>query len=127
MAPLPGKPALPFTPTVDSDHNPTVCCACGSVSIGIGAGFTSRANPDPMYLCRKCINGIGDFKKLHRLSVYELQALDEGVAAVGEFIEANGGITDLQYYDELMQRMLVKAAWEGCARGVREALKEAPF
>jgi hypothetical protein len=69
----------------------------------------------------------GDLTKLDRVSLYEVKALEAGVEAVGEWIAANGGLTELSHYDELMQKMLVRAAWEGCARGVREALKEAPF
>lgn len=120
------KPILPFSPTVDANNDPTVCCACGSVALGVGVGLT-RPKEDPQYLCKRCIVSVEDLTKMRRLNHYELRALDAGVEAVGEFIEQNGGITDLQHYDQLMQRMLVKAAWEGCARGVREALKEAPF
>ncbi|WP_245276602.1 DUF6511 domain-containing protein [Rhizobium leucaenae] len=70
---------------------------------------------------------IDDYKKIRRLDDYELAALEGGVDAVGEFIASKGNLTDLSLYDELDQRMLVKAAWEGCARGLREALKSAPF
>ncbi|WP_247750170.1 DUF6511 domain-containing protein [Rhizobium sp. 16-449-1b] len=70
---------------------------------------------------------INDYKKIRRLDDYELRALDAGVEAVGEWIADNGGLTELAHYDELNQRLLVKAAWEGCARGLREALKDAPF
>ena len=65
---------------------------------------------------------------MDRLSVYELRALDAGVAAVGEYMEERGlwGV-GLESFDELDRRMLVKAAWAGCAQGVREALKDAPF
>lgn len=69
---------------------------------------------------------IDDYKKIRRLDDYELAALDGGVEAVGEWIETHG-VTDLAHFDELMQRMMVKAAWEGCARRLREALKSAPF
>lgn len=70
--------------------------------------------------------GIDNYKKIDRLDDYELRALDAGVDAVGEYI-ASHGITDLAHFDELMQRMLVKEAWEGAARGLRAALSEAPF
>ncbi|WP_244625089.1 DUF6511 domain-containing protein [Rhizobium daejeonense] len=69
---------------------------------------------------------VSDLSKMDRLSVYELKALDSGVEAVGEYIGEHG-VTNLLDFDDLMQRMLVKAAWEGCIRGVREALKDAPF
>ncbi len=123
MTKLPGKPAAPFTPTVDDDGNPTTCFCCGMRAVGIGVG----AGKDPGYLCKRCIVAIDDYKKIRRLDDFELSALDAGVDAVGEFIESKGNLTDLAHYDELDQRLLVKAAWEGCARGLREALKSAPF
>lgn len=129
MVKLPGKPIIPFTPTVDENHTPTVCKACGCLSIGLGRSDPKdrSRNADPGYLCKSCIVAIGDLTKLDRISIYEVKALEAGVEAVGEWIAANGGITELAHYDELMQLMLVRAAWEGCARGVREALRDAPF
>ncbi|MBY3543649.1 hypothetical protein HFN71_28610 [Rhizobium laguerreae] len=125
MTKLPtGRPVTPFTPTVDAAGDPTTCFCCGMRAVALGI------NPkpgDPQYLCRRCIVAIDDYKKIRRLDEFELAALDGGVDAVGEWISENGGVTDLQFYDELMQRLLVKAAWEGCARGLRAALKEAPF
>jgi hypothetical protein len=98
-------------------------------AIGLGRstpGDKSRP-PDPGYLCKPCIVATGDLTKLDRISLYEVKALEKGVEAVGEWIAANGGVTELAHYDELMQLMLVKAAWRGCAEGIREALREAPF
>lgn len=126
MTPLPlGKPVLPITPTAEETGAPTCCKACGRVAMGIGR--SSSRDKDPGFLCKGCLVAVSELSKFDRLSLFELKALDAGVDAVGEWIEHNGGVTDLQYYDDLMQRMLVKAAWEGCIRGVREALKEAPF
>nr|WP_037135889.1 DUF6511 domain-containing protein [Rhizobium leucaenae] len=93
----------------------------------VALGVAPNPKPDPQYLCRRCIVAIDDYKKIRRLDDYELAALEGGVDAVGEFIASKGNLTDLSLYDELDQRMLVKAAWEGCARGLREALKSAPF
>ncbi len=128
MAQLPtGKPILPITPTQDEHGTPTVCRCCGRIAMGIGVGFKDRKDTDPGYLCQGCIQAVKDLSLMNRLSLFELQALDEGVDAVGEYI-ATHGVTDLQYYDDLMQRMLVKNAWEGCIRGIRKALKESvPF
>lgn len=128
MTPLPtGKPVLPITPTCDEDLSPTTCMACGRIALGIGrARYNGRKLEDPGYLCRQCIVAVSDLSKMDRLSLFELKALDAGVEAVGEYI-AEHGVTDLAHYDELMQRMLVKAAWLGCVKGVREALKNAPF
>jgi hypothetical protein len=126
MAPLrTGKPIIPFTPTVDEKQNPTVCKACGGLAFGIGRSMPG--SKDPGYLCKPCIVAVGDLTKLDRLSLYEVKALEKGVEAVGEWIAENGGLTELAHYDELMQLMLVKAAWQGCTEGVREALREAPF
>lgn len=126
MTKLPtGKPIIPFTPTVDEQHNPTVCKACGCLAFGLGR--SSPGSKDPGYLCKPCIVAIGDLTKLDRISLYEVKALEKGVEAVGEWIAANGGLTELSNYDELMQLMLVRAAWAGCAEGVREALRDAPF
>ncbi|NKJ03117.1 DUF6511 domain-containing protein [Rhizobium sp. SG741] len=124
MTKLPGKAAVPFTPTVDAIGDPTTCFCCGMRAVAIGANHKPG---DPQYLCKRCIVAIDDYKKIRRLDDYELAALDAGVDAVGEFIESKGNLTDLAHYDELDQRLLVKAAWEGCARGLREALKSAPF
>lgn len=131
MTKLPtGKPLLPITPTCDADGTPTVCIACGRMSIGLGRAIKQGGKMmDPGFVCKGCIVKIGDLTKLDRLSQFELQALDAGVDAVGEWI-AEHGVTDLAHYDELMQRMLVKAAWQGCIEGVRKALaddREAPF
>ncbi|QCM10293.1 hypothetical protein CFBP6625_07995 [Agrobacterium tumefaciens] len=124
MTKLPTTPRQ-HTPTVDADHNPTTCFVCGMHAFGIGVNDNGR-DKDPHYICRRCAVGIDNYKKIDRLDDYELRALDAGVDAVGEYI-AEHGVTDLAHFDELMQRMMVKAAWEGCARGLRAALSEAPF
>lgn len=121
------KPILPFTPTEDEHGNPSICRCCGRRAIGIGIGL-GRPKDDPGYLCGECVLLIEELRKVRRLDVYEMKALDAGVEAVGEYI-ATHGITDLSFFDELMQRMLVKAAWVGCADGLRKLVKEgsAPF
>ncbi len=63
---------------------------------------------------------------MDRVSLYEVKALESGVEAVGKWLEEKG-ITDLALMDELDAKLLVRAAWEGCARGIRESLREAPF
>nr|OAP95123.1 hypothetical protein A4U53_18040 [Rhizobium leguminosarum] len=125
MAAIPGmKSATPFLPTVDSTGSATCCFVCGmrAQALGINPG-----KGDPHFICRRCSVAIDDYKKIRRLDDYELVALDAGVDAVGEWIAERGLGADLSLYDDLDQRMLVKAAWEGCARGLRAALKEAPF
>lgn len=119
-----GKPIIPFTPTVDPAGDPTTCFCCGMRAVALGI---NHQKGDPQYLCRRCVVAIDDYKKIRALDQYELAALDGGVDAVGEWIAERGIGTHLEDYDELDQRMLVKAAWEGCARRLREVLKEAPF
>ncbi|WP_142627896.1 hypothetical protein [Rhizobium sp. P007] len=124
MTKLPTTPRQ-HTPTVDADHNPTTCFVCGMHAFGIGVNANGR-DKDPHYICRRCAVGIDNYKKIERLDDYELRALDAGVDAVGEYLDGIG-IYDLTLMDELNQRMIVKAAWEGAARGLRAALSEAPF
>ena len=124
MTKLPTTPRQ-HTPTVDADHNPTTCFVCGMHAFGIGVNANGR-DKDPHYICRRCAVGIDNYKKIDRLDDYELRALDAGVDAVGEYLDTIG-IYDLTLMDELNQRMIVKAAWEGAARGLRAALSEAPF
>lgn len=128
MVPLPGKPIVPFTPTQDQNGAPTVCKCCGMLSFGIGRADPTdrRRPPDPGFMCKPCMVAAGDLTKLDRVSLYEVKALESGVEAVGAWLDERG-ITDLALMDELDAKLLVRAAWEGCARGVREALKEAPF
>lgn len=125
MAAIPGKKsATPFTPTVADNGDPTTCFCCGMRAVGIGISNAS----DPQYLCKRCLVAIDDYKKIRRLDDYELKALDGGVDAIGDWI-AEHGVTDLAHFDELMQRMLVKHAWEGCASRLRKLISEgeAPF
>lgn len=128
MTKLPGKSILPFSPTQDESGAPTVCKCCGMLAFGIG-----RSNPldrsrdkDPGFMCKSCMLAAGDLTKLDRVSLYEVKALESGVEAVGKWLEEKG-ITDLALMDELDAKLLVRAAWEGCARGIRESLREAPF
>lgn len=180
MVKLPGKPALPFTPTTDERGNPTTCRCCGMLAFGIGRPTPGQRNPDPGFMCRPCLVAAGDLTKLDRVSLYEVKALEHGKdglnayykevgmaapeiandrAAVVAAMDAGGswladvGITDMSEmseeqvedfiktilaagvagfsgmdsHDDLFQLLAVRAAWEGCARGVREALREAPF
>jgi len=135
MAALPKGPtkataaAYPMTPTVDANENPTCCNICGRRAWSIGVG---SANPkavlsgDPRYLCGECILIVEHIRKVKRWDVYELQALDYAVEAIGDYV-ASIGITELSAYDELNQRMLAKAAVQGFGDGMRKVLQEAPF
>ena len=127
MTKLPGKPIVPFTPTVDAIGDPTTCFCCGMRAVALS--IAPNPKPDPHYICKRCIVAIDDYKKIRSLDQYELAALDGGVDAVGEWINERGIGTELAHYDELDQRMLVKAAWEGCARRLRELIASgsAPF
>lgn len=125
MAAIPtGKPIIPFTPTVDTSHHPTVCKVCGMLAIGLGR--STPGSKDPGFLCKPCIVAVGDLTKLDRVSIYEVKALEKGVEAAGEWLEQKG-IYDLTLLDELDRLMFCKAIWNGCAQGVRESLRDAPF
>ncbi len=91
--------ALPLT----KNDNPTCCFVCGMRAIGLGIGEMRRSSDDPCYICKRCAVAIDDYKKIRRLDDYELKALDGGVEAVGEYIEEHG-VTDLAFYDGLMQK-----------------------
>lgn len=127
MTKLPGKPVTPFTPTVDAAGDPTTCFCCGMRAVALG--INPRPAPDPHYICKRCIVAIDDYKKIRALDQYELAALDGGVDAVGEWIAERGIGTHLEDYDELDQRMLVKAAVVGFAERLRKLISEgsAPF
>lgn len=121
------KPITPFSPTQDDHGKPTICRVCARRAVGIGIGFAHQGDKDAGFLCGECVLLIEELRKVRRLDVYELRALDFGVEAVGDYI-ATHGITDLSHFDELMQRMLVKSAWAGCADGLRKLVRdEAPF
>lgn len=126
MAKLPTTPRQ-HTPTVDTHGEPTCCYVCGMRAFGLGVN-QDRRDKDPHYICKRCAMAIDDYKKIRCLDQFELQALDGGVDAVGDYLDEIG-IYDLTAMDELNRRMIVKAAWEGCAARLRELLSEgsAPF
>ena len=103
--------------------HPEQCWVCQRHAVGLGV----QEGKEPIrWLCKECADIAEHIRTRRRLDPYELRALDTGVEAVGEFLQSIQK-TDLAECDELEARMLVKAAWEGCGRGMREALKEAPF
>ncbi|MCX2696698.1 DUF6511 domain-containing protein [Ochrobactrum chromiisoli] len=100
-----------------------ICHVCLRHAVGLGV----QEHKEPIrWLCKECADIAEHIRTRRRLDPYELRALDAGVESVGEFLSSINK-TDLAECDELEARMLVKAAWEGCGRGMREALKEAPF
>lgn len=100
-----------------------ICHVCFRHAVGLGV----QEHKEPIrWLCKECADIAEHIRSRRRLDTYELRALDTGVEAVGEFLQSIQK-TDLADCDELEARMLVKAAWEGCGQGMREALKEAPF
>ncbi|APY14297.1 hypothetical protein GJU94_13920 [Brucella sp. 10RB9214] len=100
-----------------------ICHVCYRHAIGLGV----QADREPVrWLCKECADIAEHIRHRRRLDPYELRALDTGVEAVGEYLVSIQK-TDLKEMDELEARMLVRAAWEGCGRGMRAALSEAPF
>lgn len=115
-----------FQPT-HVENTPAVCYCCGFHSAGVGIG--GPKDDDPRFLCTQCVAIMQQLRHIRRLDPYELEALDGGVDAVGDYIETIGGKTELADYDDLERRMLVKAAWRGCADRLREVVRkgQAPF
>lgn len=100
-----------------------VCHVCFRHAVRLGV----QELKEPIrWLCKECSDIAEHIRSRRRLAPYELRVLDSGVEAVGSYLSSIIK-TDLAECDELEARLLVKAAWEGCGRGMREALKEAPF
>lgn len=119
---------MPFEPTgVGANGDlPAVCWCCGSHATGMGLSGGRRYNRgDFRWLCEECIKIIDKLNETSfaRLDILELEALNGGVDAVGDYIESIG-ITDLALMDELDARLIVKAAWKGCANRLRQLIKE---
>lgn len=63
-------------------------------------------------------------KEAKALDIYELRAIrDGGVPAVGEYLDTIG-ITDLALMDELDAAAIVKYAWLGTVKKLRELIEE---
>lgn len=118
---------MPFEPSgVGKDGDaPGVCWCCGQRATGIGVGAKKWNRGDFRWLCDECVPLIEKLKEtaFSRLEILELEALNGGVDAVGDYIETKG-ITDLAYMDELDARLIVKAAWQGSVKRLRELIKE---
>lgn len=114
---------MTFSPTAAPHGDPSTCHACGRHAVSAGIGNAK----EPRYLCTECLFILENIKAVRRMDPFELKALDGGVEAVGEYL---GSInkTDLADCDELEARMLVKAAWLGCADRLRKVIStEVPF
>ena len=111
-----------FAPT-HVENTPAVCHCCGRHAQGVGIG-DGKPGSDPKYLCAQCVGIMQQLRHIRRMDPYELEALDGGVDAVGDYIESLDGKTELADYDDLERRMLVKAAWQGCADRLREIVRE---
>lgn len=119
---------MPFEPTGVGGKNgdlPAVCWLCGKHATGIGVGAVKWGRGDYRWLCQECVDIVEELNKTSyaRLDILELEALNGGVDAVGDYIESIG-ITDLALMDELDARLIVKAAWQGCANRLRQLIKE---
>lgn len=93
--------------------------------MGVGKYNDKFQSGDYKWLCEECIPILEKIKTMtgRRLEILELEALQGGVDAVGDYIEQIG-FTDLKDMDELDARMIVKAAWQGSAKRLRELVKE---
>lgn len=121
------KPIVPNAITQDETGTPTLCYCCSRRAVGIGINRTGKG--DPAYVCGECILIIEELRKVRRFDLYEIAALEGGVDAVGEWIEQRGIGTHLEHYDELDQKMLVRAAVTGFQDRLRRVIRDgvAPF
>ncbi len=118
---------MPFEPSGvgHQGSEPGICWLCGHQASGVGVGQPKFGKGDYKWLCEECIPIAENVKAtaLHKLKILELEALQGGVDAVGDYLQTRG-FTDLAHADELDCRLIVKAAWEGSARRLRELISE---
>lgn len=118
---------MPFEPTGvgGAGDIPAVCWCCGRHAVGVGVGVKKWGRGDFRWLCEECKKLIPELTEATeaRLDFLELEALNGGVDAVGKYLDRIG-MTDLAHMDMLDARMIVKAAWQGCAIRLRELIKE---
>ncbi len=118
---------MPFEPTgVGGEGDiPAVCWCCGRHAVGVGVGQKKWGRGDFRWLCEECKELIPELTQASaaRLDILELEALNGGVDEVGKYLDQIG-VTDLADMDELDARLIVKAAWQGCVRRLRQLIKE---
>lgn len=118
---------MPFEPSGvgGAGDIPAVCWCCGRHAVGIGIGEKKWGRGDFRWLCNPCKELIPELTEAaySRLDILELEALNGGVEEVGKYLEEIG-ITDLALMDSLDARLIVKAAWQGSVKRLRELIKE---
>lgn len=118
---------MPFEPSGVGVYGeiPGVCWLCGCQASGIGFGKPKWGKGEYKWLCEECVKIAERLEKTahSKLKVFELEALQGGIDAVGDYIEKKG-ITDLALMDELDCRLIVKAAWTGSVLKLRELIRE---
>lgn len=118
---------MPFEPTgANRDGDvPGVCWCCGQRATGVGIGEKKWGRGDFRWICEDCVPIIDRLKETSyaRLDILELEALNGGVDAVGDYLETKG-MTDLAHMDMLDARLIVKAAWQGSVKRLRELIRE---
>lgn len=110
------------------NHTPTVCFCCGRRAHGIGIGdFGRDGKGDPKWLCQLCIPLIDQIRSAQRFDIYENNAIDMTIEAVGPSIEANG--SDLGSWNESQVRQFVVDIVMGFGDAIRKQIrtKEVPF
>lgn len=103
---------------------PGVCWICGQMATGIGCGTRVWGKGDAQWLCEECVPMLEKVKGLSkkRLEIAELEALQGGIDAVGVYLDEKG-MTDLALMDELDARLIVKAAWQGTVKRLRQIIE----
>lgn len=67
-----------------------------------------------------------DAARSDRFSLYERQAIERAIDAVGPFVEKHG--TDLAEWEDDTAEQFVRAIWQACGDELRAAIREGvPF
>lgn len=118
---------MPFEPTGVGAYGaiPAVCWCCGQRASGIGVGKKKWNRGDFRWLCSACEELIPKLAEAShsKMDILEAEALNGGIDAVGDYLDLIG-VTDLSLMDELDAKLIVKAAWQGSVKRLRELVKE---
>jgi len=113
------------TPTTNGPplHKPTTCFCCGRHATGIGLeGFGWNGDGDPHYICQQCAPLIQQIKATMRFDVYEDNAVQAAIEAVGPLIERNG--SDLADWSEQQVTEFVTSVILEFGSSIRKQVRE---
>jgi len=106
------------------NHEPDTCFVCQRHATGLGVGDARN----PRWLCQECSLIAEQIRSTKRLDMFEVNALEGGLEAVGEYLDEIGKY-DLSTFTDIEARMLVKRAWLAVGNSIRKQIREhrAPF